>query len=62
MRMPASVTWYRNELTFIETAWPEEARSFAYDRALFEQYVRMQARFAREDGFESIADDMERAI
>jgi hypothetical protein len=62
MRTPASITWYRNELAFIQTAWPEHAQSFSYDRALFELYVRMQARFAREDGFESIADDMERAI
>lgn len=50
-RKPAVETTYIAELQFIETAWENEPSTFSNDRACFENYVRMQARFAWLDGF-----------
>lgn len=57
-RKPSDQATYQAELQFILTAWDNERSAFSNDRACFENYVRMQARFAWLDGFPGIGQQI----
>ena len=58
-RMPESRKFWEEELVFIRRIDPKEPNhSFNCDADCFRSYVRMQARFAREDGFSDLSDGM----
>lgn len=46
------------ECNWIESAWPEEKGSFRNSQKVFNEYVEMQADFARMDGFPDLAEKM----
>ena len=56
-RMPETREFWNEETRFVETVDPTDAR-FGGDPACFARYARMQASFAREDGFGLLAERM----
>ena len=58
-RMKQSREWHANELHYIAHAWPEGKAAFRGDESVFNDYINMQAEFARTDGFDDIAFHME---
>jgi len=50
--------FHQSELEYIKGAWPSDKANFRGNRSVFNQYIEMQAGFAHQDGFSSIADTM----
>lgn len=58
-RKPMSRAEWLAELAYIDGVDSDDLRTaFNLSRECFDDYVRMQARFAAEDGFDQIASEM----
>jgi len=57
-RIAKDQAYHETELDYLKNAWPGDKGSFRNNQAVFNEYIEMQAGFARADGFPVIADNM----